>query len=57
MISNKQYNFTPQGTSKKGEQANSKVSRRKERTIITVETIEIEAKKTIEKVSKTKSYF
>ena len=47
-ISNKQRNFTPQGTRKK-EQAKPKVSRRKEVIKIRVEINEIENRKTIKR--------
>ena len=53
-VSNKQPNFTPQGTKKR---TMHKVSRRKEITKIGAEINETETKKTIEKVNKAKSWF
>ena len=54
-ISNKQSNFTPKGT-REEEQTKLKVSRRKEIIKIRAEINEIETKKTIAKISKTKSW-
>ena len=55
-ISNKQSNFTPKGTREK-EQTKTKVSRKKEIINIIAEINEIETKKTIAKINKTKSCF
>ena len=54
-ISKKQSNLTPKGT--REEQAKPKVSRRKENIKIRAEVNEIETKKTIAKINKTKSWF
>ena len=54
-ISNKQSNFTPKELEK--EQTKPKVSRRKEIIKIRSEINEIETKKTIAKINKTKSWF
>ena len=53
-ISNKQSNLTPKG---KEEQTKPKVSRRKKIIKIRAEINEIETKKTIAKINKTKSWF
>ena len=50
-ISNKQFNFTPEGTRQR---TKPKVSRRKEIINIRAEINEIETKKTIAKINKTK---
>ena len=55
-ISNKQSNITPKGT-REEEQTKPKVSRRKEIIKIRAEINEIETKKTITKINKTKSWF
>ena len=59
----KQPNFIPQGTSKRKKKGKRKrkrkpkVSRRKERTKIRAKINEIDTRKTIEKIDKTKSCF
>ena len=55
-ISNKQSNLTPKGLDKE-EQTKPKVSRRKEIIKSRAEINEIETKKTIAKIDKTKSWF
>jgi hypothetical protein len=55
MISNKQPNVTFQTPRKKQEQANPKTSRRRELIKIKAKINEIETKKTIQKINKTKS--
>ena len=55
-ISNKQSNLSPKGTIER-RQKNPKVSRRKEIIKIRAEINEIETKKTIAKIKKTKSWF
>ena len=55
-ISNKQSNLTSKGT-REEEQTKPKVSRRKEIIKIRAEINEIETKKTIAKINKTKSWF
>ena len=54
-ISNKQPNLTPKATRER--RIKPKVSRRKEIIKIKAETNEIETKKTIAKINKTKSWF
>ena len=55
-ISNKQSNLTPKGTRERT-QTKPKVSRRKEVIKIRAEINEIETRKTIAKINKTKSWF
>ena len=55
-IANKQSTFTPKGTREKRTNK-PKVSRRKEIIKIRAEVKEIETKKTIAKINKTKSWF
>ena len=57
-ISNKQSNFTPKATrEKKNNKKTPKVSRRKEVIKIRAEINEIETKKTVATINKTKSWF
>ena len=56
-ISNKQSNLTPKATGERRTKANPKVTRRKEIIKIRAEINEIEKKKIISKINKTKIWF